>query len=146
MTAMTTQSDQPAPSVGRFRWVILGILFCATTTNYTDRFLLGVLKPTIMQDLHWRETDCANVIFCFQLAYAIGLLTVSWFIDRLGVRAGLALVVGMCNAKLVGFVLDKTHSYAIPFVIASCSYLVAFGILHLLLPRLEPMELEEIKS
>ncbi len=84
------------PATGRFRWVILGVLFCATTINYMDRFLLGVLKPTIVQDLHWTETDYANVVFCFQLAYAIGLITVSRVIDRIGVRAGLALVVGMC--------------------------------------------------
>ena len=82
--------------VGRFRWVILSVLFGATTINYMDRFLLGVLKPTIVQDLHWTETDYANVVFCFQLAYAIGLLFVSRLIDRIGVRAGLALVVGMC--------------------------------------------------
>jgi MFS transporter, ACS family, hexuronate transporter len=102
---MINKEEQPlsyaSPTVlettgGRFRWVILGILFCASTINYTDRFLLGVLKPTIMQDLRWTETDYANVIFCFQLAYAIGLLSVSRLIDRIGVRAGMALVVGMC--------------------------------------------------
>jgi ACS family hexuronate transporter-like MFS transporter len=81
---------------GRLRWAILGLLFCATTINYMDRFLLGILKPTIMHDLHWRETDYANVVFCFQLAYAIGLVTVSRVIDKMGVRIGLALVVGMC--------------------------------------------------
>ncbi len=81
---------------GRFRWVILGVLFGATTISYTDRFLLGVLKPTIMRDLRWTETDYANVIFCFQLAYAIGLFSVSRLIDRIGVRAGMALVIGMC--------------------------------------------------
>ena len=86
----------PETTGGRFRWVILGVLFCATTISYMDRFLLGVLKPTIMQDLHWTETDYANVIFCFQLAYAIGLFSVSRLIDRIGVRAGMALVIGMC--------------------------------------------------
>jgi MFS transporter, ACS family, hexuronate transporter len=83
-------------AAGRFRWVILGVLFGATTINYMDRFVLGVLKPTIMQDLRWTETDYANVIFCFQLAYAIGLLSVSRLIDRLGVWFGMTLVVGMC--------------------------------------------------
>ncbi len=64
---------QAAP--GRFRWVILGMLFCATSLNYMGRFLLGILKPTIMQDLKWTETDNANAAFCFQLAYASGLIT-----------------------------------------------------------------------
>jgi ACS family hexuronate transporter-like MFS transporter len=88
--------QQTFRSTGHFRWVIIGTLFCATTINYSDRFLLGVLKPTIMHDLRWSETDYANVVFCFQLAYAIGLLTVSRALDWLGVRAGLAIVVGMC--------------------------------------------------
>ncbi len=92
----TTAVPTSQPSPGNFRWVILTILFGATTINYIDRFLLGVLKPTIVQDMHWTETDYANVVFCFQLAYAIGLLFVSRLIDRIGVRAGLALVVGMC--------------------------------------------------
>lgn len=96
-----------ATVVGRFRWVILGILFCATTINYMDRFVLGVLKPTIMQDLRWTETDYANVIFCFQLAYAIGLLLMSRLIDRIGVRTGLALVVGMCGLAAA------SHSFAV---------------------------------
>jgi hypothetical protein len=53
-----------------------------------------------------------------------------------------AAVFGMCNAKLIGFVLDTTHSYVIPFGVASCSYFVALGILHYLLPNLESMKLE----
>jgi len=59
---------------------------------------------------------------------------------------GMAAAVGaMFNAKLIGYVLDTTHSYAIPFAIASVSYLAALGILQLILPRLEPMQLESAK-
>jgi ACS family hexuronate transporter-like MFS transporter len=107
MTNAIPQSKPPAApagksSPGNFRWVILTILFGAATINYMDRFLLGILKPTIMHDLHWSETDYANVVFCFQLAYAIGLLFVSRFIDRVGVRAGLAVVVGLCAFAAAG--------------------------------------------
>ena len=113
MTAANPQPDTAnAPASqstpGRFRWVILGMLFGATTLNYMDRFLLGILKPTIMQDLKWTETDYANVVFCFQLAYAIGLITVSRIIDRLGTRAGLALVVGMCAIAAASHSLVST--------------------------------------
>jgi ACS family hexuronate transporter-like MFS transporter len=87
----------PNPSSpGRLRWLILTALFACTTINYMDRFLLGVLKPTIMQDLKWTETDYGNVVFSFQMAYAIGLLVVSRVIDKLGTRTGMALVVLMC--------------------------------------------------
>jgi ACS family hexuronate transporter-like MFS transporter len=64
--------------------------------NYMDRFLIGMLKPMIMHDLQWKETDYARVVFYFQLAYAIGLATVSRMIDKVGVRVGLSLVVFMC--------------------------------------------------
>jgi ACS family hexuronate transporter-like MFS transporter len=60
-----------------------------------------------------------------------------------GIGGMAAAVGGMFIAKLVGFVLDTTHSYVIPFAIASSVYLVALGILHLLLPKLESMKQEE---
>jgi len=62
-----------------------------------------------------------------------------------GIGGMAAAVGGMFIAKLVGFVLDGTHSYVIPFAIASSAYLVALGILQLLLPALEPMKLEEAR-
>jgi len=103
-------SIETEPVVGGFRWIVIGALFGVATITYMDRFLLGVLKPTIVQGLHWTETDYANVVFCFQLAYAIGLLTVSRVIDWLGVRTGMALVVAICavaaaSHSLVGSVI-----------------------------------------
>jgi MFS transporter, ACS family, hexuronate transporter len=63
---------------------------------------------------------------------------------------GAAGCVGMLLfAKLVGWLLDWTEAtygqkdYLIPFVIAGLAYLVATGVIHGLLPRLEPMQLEE---
>ncbi len=108
LTQRLELSTVSATGVGRFRWAILGVLFCASTINYMDRFLLGVLKPTIMQDLHWTETDYANVVFSFQLAYAIGLVSVSRVIDRVGVRGGMALVVGMCAIAAASHSLVST--------------------------------------
>lgn len=102
------RNSAAATPSGNFRWVVVGTLFCLTTINYMDRFLLGVLKPTIVQDLHWTETDYANVIFSFQLAYAIGLISVSRLIDRLGTRIGLALVVMLCALAAASHSLVST--------------------------------------
>ena len=114
-------ADNASPArVGKTRWVILALLFGATTINYMDRFLLGVLKPTITDQLHWTESDYANVVFCFQLAYAIGLLTVSRLIDRLGVRAGMAVVVAMCAVAIA------SHSVGIS-VAAFCASRLMLG-------------------
>ena len=42
----------------------------------------------------------------------------------------------------VGYVLQWTHSYAVLFVIASGAYLLALLLIHLLVPRLEPVTVE----
>jgi MFS transporter, ACS family, hexuronate transporter len=45
---------------------------------------------------------------------------------------------GMLIAKIVGYTLQWTGSYMLPFLIAGCSYLLALAAIHLLSPRLEP--------
>lgn len=79
--------------VGNYRWVICALLFFATTVNYIDRQILGILAPTLKTELGWSEIDYSNVVFSFQLAYAIGLLLVGRMMDRLGTRQGFSLAV-----------------------------------------------------
>lgn len=74
--------------VGRYRWVICGLLFAATIINYIDRQMIGVLKPTLMADLHWTEKDFAGVIIWFQFAYAVGYIIFGKVVDQVGARVG----------------------------------------------------------
>ncbi|MFV0624365.1 MFS transporter [Sphingomonas sp. ac-8] len=76
---------------GRYRWGIVALLFLATVINYVDRQMIGVLKPTLSADLGWTETDYADVIFFFQLAYAIGYLGFGRVMDVVGARFGYAI-------------------------------------------------------
>src|SRR3546814_9291410 len=55
-----------AERVGRYRWLICGLLFAATAINYVDRQMIGILKPTLQADLGWSETDYANIVLWFQ--------------------------------------------------------------------------------
>lgn len=80
-------------TTGRYRWVIVALLFAATAINYVDRQMIGVLKPTLAHELHWTETDYANIIFWFQAAYAIGYLGFGQIVDRLGARVGYAIAI-----------------------------------------------------
>ena len=48
---------------------------------------------------------------------------------------------GMLIAKIVGYVLQATGSYLIPFLIAGSAYIMALLVMHLLAPRLERIEL-----
>jgi ACS family hexuronate transporter-like MFS transporter len=77
--------------IGRYRWVICGLLFAATAINYVDRQIIGVLKPTLQAEYGWSETDFADIIFWFQFAYAISYLAFGRLIDKIGARWGYAL-------------------------------------------------------
>jgi MFS transporter, ACS family, hexuronate transporter len=82
-----------AQAVSHYRWVICGLLFFATTINYVDRQIIGLLKQTLQGQIGWNEIDYSNIIFAFQLAYAVGLLFAGRVMDRLGTRKGYSLSV-----------------------------------------------------
>jgi ACS family hexuronate transporter-like MFS transporter len=76
-----------------YRWTICGLLFVATTINYIDRQVLGVLAPTLQRELRWSETDYGDIVSWFSLAYAFGFLVAGRLMDWIGVRRGLAAAV-----------------------------------------------------
>jgi ACS family hexuronate transporter-like MFS transporter len=116
-----TMAVPVAPTRGRFRWLILGLLFSATTINYMDRQILAVLKGPLMGELHWTETDYSWIVIAFQLAYAFGWVSVGRLIDRLGVRIGLALVVGAWSLAAASHSLART-------VVGFCLARIALGL------------------
>lgn len=75
------------------RWYICGLLFYATTVNYMDRMVLGILKPTIAAQLHWTDTQYGLINFAFQLGYAVMLPIAGRLIDWLGIRLGYTVAV-----------------------------------------------------
>ena len=76
-----------------FRWYICGLLFYATTVNYMDRMVLGILKPTIAHDLHWDETQYGLINSAFQFGYAVMMPVAGRLIDWLGLRLGYTVAV-----------------------------------------------------
>jgi ACS family hexuronate transporter-like MFS transporter len=94
--ADVTTASAPAAAIARVgyqRWVICALLFFAATINYIDRQVIGLLKPTLQAQFGWSEIDYADIVFAFQLAYAIGLLMAGKLMDRLGARTGFALAI-----------------------------------------------------
>src|SRR5882762_9785414 len=98
--------------IGRYRWLICGLLFAATAINYVDRQIIGVLKPTLQLEFGWSEGAFADVIFWFQAAYALGYIGFGKLVDKLGARAGyaacmvlwtIAHVAHACVASIAGF-------------------------------------------
>lgn len=84
-----------AQRVGRYRWVIVALLFAATAINYIDRQMIGLLKPTMMDDpaLGLDERSYADIVVWFQVAYAIGYLGFGKVVDAIGARLGYAAAV-----------------------------------------------------
>ena len=73
--------------------MICALLFAATSINYVDRQIIGVLKPTLQLEFGWSESSFGDVIFWFQAAYALGYLGFGRLIDKIGARLGYAAVV-----------------------------------------------------
>lgn len=80
-------------NVTNFRWQIVALLFFATTINYIDRQVIGLLKPFIEKDLGWTEISYGHIVTAFQIAYAIGLLISGRFLDKVGTRIGFSLAI-----------------------------------------------------
>jgi len=85
------QIETAVARAGRYRWGIVALLFAATVINYVDRQMIGVLKAPISEDMGWTESDFANVIFWFQVAYAIGYIGFGKVVDIIGARLGYAV-------------------------------------------------------
>ena len=67
------QAQNTATPVGRYRWVVVALLFFATTINYLDRQVIGLLKPTLEKEFSWTETDYSNIVIAFAASSNGGL-------------------------------------------------------------------------
>ena len=84
---------EKAGIIPHLRWYVCGLLFFATTVNYIDRQVLGILKPVLKQELGWDEADYGLVVWAFQAAYALMMPITGRIIDRIGTRLGYTIAV-----------------------------------------------------
>jgi ACS family hexuronate transporter-like MFS transporter len=105
--------------IGTYRYRILALVFMATTINYFDRSIIGVMAPTLQKLFNWTNSDYAAIMVSFKIAYGIGLLFMGGIIDRFGTKIGYTIsiviwsIFGMLHAAirpafgLVGFILAR---------------------------------------
>ncbi len=106
-SGQVNSSESP---LGRYRWGICALLFFATTINYMDRQVLGLLAPVLQHDIGWNEIQYSNIVAAFTTAYAIGLLLVGRLIDRIGTRIGYALAIGLWSVASMAHALAHSVS------------------------------------
>ncbi|MGI8635882.1 MAG: MFS transporter [Segetibacter sp.] len=82
-----------ATKIKNYRWIIVVLLFFATTINYLDRQIIGLLKPILEKEFLWTETDFAHIVMAFTAAYAVGLVSFGWLIDKIGTKLGYTITI-----------------------------------------------------
>jgi ACS family hexuronate transporter-like MFS transporter len=88
MTTATSPEVRAVSTVGRYRWVIVALMFAAMVINYVDRQTIGLLKGDLAKEFGWSEQNYADIVFWFQAAYAVSYLAFGRIVDRIGARWG----------------------------------------------------------
>ncbi len=103
----TNQLTEKKP-LGNYRWVVVALLFFATTINYLDRQVIGLLKDYLAADMDWTEKDYSRIVMAFSAAYAVGLLLFGRFIDKIGTKLGYAVSIVVWSVAAMGHALART--------------------------------------
>jgi ACS family hexuronate transporter-like MFS transporter len=96
------------PKRGYVRWIVCTLLLFATTINYIDRQVLGILAPTLQKEIGWNEVQYGYIVTAFQAAYAIGLLLVGRILDVIGTKLGFAVAIVFWSIAAMLHALVKT--------------------------------------
>ncbi len=103
--------------VGNYRWVVVSLVFFATTVNYLDRAVISLLKSHLTVEFKWDDGDYANIEIAFKIAYSLGLLAAGRIIDKVGTKLGYFLstlfwsVAAVCHAfvgSTLGFIVVRS--------------------------------------
>ena len=99
--------------IGNYRWTICALVFFATTINYLDRQVISLLKPYLEQaglfgnDPKSYESVYANIVICFSIAYALGMLLIGSVIDKFGTKIGYAASLLGWSIAAIGHAIAK---------------------------------------
>lgn len=94
--------------VGRYRWRVVALLFFATTINYIDRQVIGLLKPMLEIEFNWTESEYGRIVMIFSACYAVGLLIFGRFVDKVGTKVGYTVSIVVWSIAAVGHAFAKS--------------------------------------
>lgn len=106
--------SHPSSTPGNYRWVVCSLLFFATTINYLDRQVMGLLKPVLEKKFQWTETDYSHIVMAFTAAYAVGLLFSGRIIDKIGTRLGYTISITIWSlAAILHSLVRSTFGFGV---------------------------------
>jgi len=105
-------------SMGNYRYRILALVFMATTINYFDRSIVGVMAPTLQKMFEWSNKDYAAIMVSFKVAYGSGLLFMGGMIDRLGTKTGYIVSIAIWSVFGMLHTAVKSSFSLIGFIVA----------------------------
>src|SRR4051812_43069603 len=110
MLTRTKQIPGMTRATASLRWWIAAMLFASTVINYVDRQTLSVLAPYLKLQYRWTNTDYANIVIAFRVAYVLGQATFGRILDRIGTRRGLTFSVLWYS--IVSITTSAAHGFA----------------------------------
>jgi len=93
--------------ISNYRWTVCALIFFATTVNYLDRQVIGILKPILDSDLGIGEKEYSHIIMAFQILYAVGMILTGRLIDKFGSKIGYGISVVLWSIAAMGHALAK---------------------------------------
>ena len=75
----------------RLRWSLFTVLCVAGVFNAMDRPIIAILKPDMMADFGWTDSDFGDLAAVTQFSAAFAFLVTGWLVDRLGVHRSMQL-------------------------------------------------------
>src|SRR4030095_6596272 len=66
------------------------------------------LKPTLEKEFQWTEQDYANIVFWFQVMYALGYFFSGRFVDKVGAKIGYGIAVLLWSIAAMAHALVKS--------------------------------------
>ncbi len=133
--------DSPHPSRrGWYRWVICGLCVVPVFTAPMFSSMWGaILVIGLAASAH--QGFSANLFTMMSDTVpreAVGSVV--------GIAGCAGAVGGLVAAETIGQILERTQSYQLPFIAAACGYLFVLLLIHLLLPKLERMQIDNVES
>jgi MFS transporter, ACS family, aldohexuronate transporter len=97
-------------ATGRLRWLVIGLIFCATVINYIDRQTVSVLKTAISADLGLSNADYAAIQNSFLVLYGISQMVSGRLYDAIGTRLGFTFSIVVWSLAAIAHAFARSAS------------------------------------